>query len=118
MDYRRTHLSYLSFSPQTSFSSRSDHWQDVLAGSILGTVLAYFSYRQHFPGLASKFSDRPYSPRVKHENTEMLPTHNLHSFADSHGGGIRVSYDDHDDALTETVPRPEPGQLEDAWGER
>lgn len=93
------------------------HWNDVLGGSILGTVLAYFSYRQYYPHLASNFSHRPYSPRVKREDTGALPTHNLHSFGGTHGGD-RMGYDDHDDALAGTVPRPEPGYLEDVWRER
>ncbi|KAG9127953.1 hypothetical protein FRC07_007191, partial [Ceratobasidium sp. 392] len=40
------------------------HWHDVLIGSIVGLVLSYFSYRQYYPGLASPFSHRPYSPRI------------------------------------------------------
>jgi len=88
------------------------HWHDVLVGAILGTVLAYFSYRQYYPDLASKFSHRPYSPRIKREETEILPTH---SFQGSHD---HIRYNDYDDALAGTVPRPEPGHLADVWRER
>ncbi|KAF8803495.1 acid phosphatase/Vanadium-dependent haloperoxidase [Phlegmacium glaucopus] len=97
------------------------HWHDVLVGSILGTVLAYFSYRQYYPGLASKFSHRPYSPRIKREDDELLPIHNLHSFGGDqglHGVGGPASHDDHDDALAGTVPRLEAERLEDVWRER
>ncbi|KAF8894685.1 phosphatidic acid phosphatase type 2/haloperoxidase [Infundibulicybe gibba] len=38
------------------------HWHDVLVGSILGTVLAYFSYRQYYPGLGSEYSHRHIHP--------------------------------------------------------
>lgn len=48
------------------------HWQDVLVGSILGTTIAYFSYRQYYPSLASELSHRPYSPRIKREGEELL----------------------------------------------
>ncbi|KAK0210616.1 phosphatidic acid phosphatase type 2/haloperoxidase [Desarmillaria ectypa] len=51
------------------------HWHDVLIGSILGTVLAYFSYRQYYPSLASELSHRPYSPRIPHEPEEGIPLH-------------------------------------------
>jgi len=49
------------------------HATDVLAGSLLGFVVAYFSYRQYYPSLAAELSHRPYSPRIKRE--ELLPTH-------------------------------------------
>ena len=39
------------------------HWQDVTAGSFLGTVLAFFAYRQYYPPLSSTMSHRPYNPR-------------------------------------------------------
>lgn len=45
------------------------HWHDILVGSILGTVLAFFSYRQYYPSLSSELSHRPYSPRIKEEDT-------------------------------------------------
>jgi diacylglycerol diphosphate phosphatase/phosphatidate phosphatase len=48
---------YVSLSP--------DHWQDVLAGSILGLVMANFAYRQYFRSLASKVSHLPYDPRTQ-----------------------------------------------------
>ncbi|KAG5639518.1 hypothetical protein H0H81_000663 [Sphagnurus paluster] len=53
------------------------HWHDVLVGSLLGTVVSYFSYRQYFPSLASELSHRPYSPRIKREEAEEdgLPMH-------------------------------------------
>ncbi|PIL24044.1 hypothetical protein GSI_13795 [Ganoderma sinense ZZ0214-1] len=41
------------------------HWQDVLTGSLLGLVTAYFSYRQYYPPLNSPLSHLPYPPRYK-----------------------------------------------------
>ena len=55
-------------------SHSSDHASDVLAGSLLGLVVAYFSYRQYYPSLAAKLSHRPYPPRIKRE--DVLPSHN------------------------------------------
>lgn len=110
---------HIYISPQTSFNSGSDHWQDVLTGSILGTVLAYFSYRHYYPNLTSKHSHQPYSPRIKREDTEILPTHNLRSSEASHGGGDRTSYADNDNGVAGTVPRPDTtGHLEAVWTER
>lgn len=118
MDYRRTCLSYHShFSPPTHHSTRPDHWQDVLVGSILGAVLAYFSYRQFYPSLASKYSHFPYSPRIKCEDIEILPSHNLHTFGEHYDDGNHVPYNDHNDALAGTVPRPDTGHLENVWRE-
>jgi diacylglycerol diphosphate phosphatase/phosphatidate phosphatase len=117
MDYRRTCLSYhIHFFSPTHHSTRPDHWQDVLVGSTLGAVLAYFSYRQYYPSLASKNSHRPYSPRIKHTEI-LLPAHNLHTFGESHDDGNHVPYNDHSDALAETVPRPDTGPLENVWRE-
>jgi hypothetical protein len=42
----------------------TDHWQDVLIGSIVGLAFAYFSYRQYFPPLNDKYSHLPYRPRI------------------------------------------------------
>ena len=92
----------------------ADHWQDVLAGGVLGTVLAYLSYRQYYPSLVSKNSHRPYSPRIKRE---VLPTHNLHTLGENRDGGNHISYNDHDDASAGTVPRPDAGHLENTWTE-
>ena len=86
-------------------------------GGTLGAVLAYFSYRQYYPSLASKDSHRPYSPRIKREDTEILPTHNLHTFGESLDDGNHGNYNDHNDALAGTVPRPDNGRLENVWRE-
>ena len=106
-------------------STPPDHWQDVLVGGILGTVLAYFSYRQYYPNLASKDSQRPYSPRIRREDTGILPTHNLRTFREGPDNrnhesldlGNHNRYNDHDDGLDETVPRPETGHLKSVWRE-
>ncbi|KAA1112559.1 hypothetical protein PGT21_002058 [Puccinia graminis f. sp. tritici] len=40
------------------------HWQDVLIGSALGALTAWFGYRFYYPDLSSQNSHRPYSPRI------------------------------------------------------
>lgn len=55
----------------------TDHWHDIVVGSALGLVTAYFSYRQYYPSLASEFSHRPYGPRIKNEEDDpILPRFN------------------------------------------
>ena len=34
---------------------------DVIAGSLLGILIAYLNWRRYYPGLLSKFCDEPYS---------------------------------------------------------
>lgn len=41
----------------------TDHWEDVLTGSALGLGVAYFSYRQYYPHLASKTAHIPLTTR-------------------------------------------------------
>ncbi|PFH52415.1 hypothetical protein AMATHDRAFT_140084 [Amanita thiersii Skay4041] len=94
------------------------HWHDVLVGSLLGTVLAYFCYRQYYPSLASKLSHRPYSPRIKREDS-ILPSHGRHS-EDTHAThpfahASQPSYAEGDYELEGTVPRPDIGPMEDVW---
>ncbi|KAF9009401.1 phosphatidic acid phosphatase type 2/haloperoxidase [Cyathus striatus] len=101
------------------------HWQDVLVGSILGTLVSYFAYRQYYPSLSSELSHRPYSPRIKREDDDVLPVHaspsdarppQPHPFAqadhDRYGNGDREGYE-----LNGTVLRPNPGPLEEVWHE-
>ncbi|KAF9264754.1 PAP2-domain-containing protein [Marasmius fiardii PR-910] len=51
------------------------HWQDVLIGSLLGTAMSYFAYRQYYPPLSSEMSHKPYSPRIKREMEAILPVY-------------------------------------------
>ncbi|CAE7140126.1 unnamed protein product [Rhizoctonia solani] len=64
MDYRRT--SHLPLSSPTH--TLADHWQDVLVGSSVGLVFAYFAYRQYYPTLESPLSHKPYSPRIPRDD--------------------------------------------------
>jgi diacylglycerol diphosphate phosphatase/phosphatidate phosphatase len=47
------------------------HWQDVFAGASVGLVMAYFSYRQYYPSLASPLAHRPFSPRIPRARISM-----------------------------------------------
>ena len=86
----------------------SDHWHDVLVGSLLGLVLSYFSYRQYFPSLADPRAHLPYSPRIKREHDETLPLY--------HGRqSSSLNRTDHEDQLERTVERPGPGHITDSW---
>jgi len=90
------------------------HWQDVLVGSILGTVVSYFTYRQYYPSLASEVSHRPYSPR--NATVEDLPSHHTRTgthYAD--GGHRRVGDVVGSGPLEGTVLRQGPGSLRDVW---
>ncbi|KAH8809522.1 acid phosphatase/Vanadium-dependent haloperoxidase [Flagelloscypha sp. PMI_526] len=64
------------------------HWHDVLTGSLLGTVISYFAYRQYYPDLASDISHLPFPPRKARGGDESafeegpgLPLH-------TRGGGL------------------------------
>lgn len=95
-------------------STVPDHWQDVLVGGIVGLVLSYFAYRQYYPSLASPYSHRPYSPRIKNHETEGTSPRPLRhdTFREVEEGRA----EDHDDVLEMdgTVNRGgEP--LEETW---
>ncbi|KAK7054966.1 hypothetical protein VNI00_003429 [Paramarasmius palmivorus] len=117
------------------------HWQDVLVGSILGTVMSYFAYRQYYPPLSSELSHKPYSPRIKREMDAIIPIHHneesrhhrtpsttpmststppngTNGAAYPHSMTRRytdepMSRDDYE--LAGTVRRPDPGPLEEVW---
>ncbi len=75
MDYRRWCRFLLVFAPAgLTFSLSADHWQDVLAGSCLGVLAAYFAYRLYYPSLSHALSHQPYAPRIHRLDTS-LPTH-------------------------------------------
>lgn len=79
------------------------HWQDVLVGSIVGTVFSFFCYRQYYPPLESPLSHRPYSPRIPRDvprrdrsdpeqgehvpMTQRRPVHSSHSSVSDHDTG-------------------------------
>jgi diacylglycerol diphosphate phosphatase / phosphatidate phosphatase len=125
-----------------SFDQRqyTDHWHDILVGSIVGLVFAYFSYRQYYPPLSSELAHRPYSPRIKRDEDgddtqPYLPTHH-DTYSDraspvpgpassqpaKYGGeSRRRESPDRGDAESITVPgtvhRNNLGHLSDTWRE-
>jgi hypothetical protein len=91
----------------------TDHWHDVLVGSAVGFVLAYFSYRQYFPSLESPLSHRPYAPRIESEDESMtLP---IHADPNSPQGDRRDSGGDDVELIDGTVKRPGPSRISDNW---
>lgn len=50
------------------------HAGDVIAGSIIGIVSAWFAYRQFYPPLSHHQAYKPYSPRVPKDDEE-IPLH-------------------------------------------
>jgi len=102
------------------------HWHDILVGSALGIVMSYFSYRQYYPSLESEFCHRPYSPRIKREDEDVLPTHIQHSQPQPHAGPsagyqpdgsgrYQNAVNDEEYELEGTVLRHRPGSLEEMW---
>jgi len=71
------------------------HWQDVVVGSLLGTVISYFTYRQYYPSLASDDSHRPHSPRIRREEDEVetLPTHRSRPSSPEHDDQVQFLND-------------------------
>lgn len=53
------------------------HATDVIAGSIIGVIGAWWGYRQYFPPVASPLSHKPHSPRIPHE--DIIPLHHTRS---------------------------------------
>ncbi|KAI8082543.1 phosphatidic acid phosphatase type 2/haloperoxidase [Gilbertella persicaria] len=53
------------------------HWTDVFVGGIIGTVFAYFCYRQYYPSLAHKESQKPFPPRLSSPE-DIFPGDNPH----------------------------------------
>ncbi|KIM49414.1 hypothetical protein M413DRAFT_438592 [Hebeloma cylindrosporum] len=106
------------------------HWQDVLVGSLIGTLFSFFSYRQYYPDLSSPLSHRPYSPRIKREDPEVLPMYQNNNNNDN-GNFVGQRPTDpsstayrpntyHSDEAYElegTVPRPGPATLTEVWHE-
>lgn len=92
------------------------HWQDVLVGSALGTVVSYFSYRQYYPSLASEVSHRPYSPRVAREDIPILAHHirssSQQAYVDHHATADDVVSTG---PLEGTVLRDGPRSLREVW---
>ncbi|KAF7777549.1 hypothetical protein Agabi119p4_3621 [Agaricus bisporus var. burnettii] len=102
------------------------HWHDVLVGSLLGTVMAYFSYRQYYPPLESELSHRPFSPRIKRDDDELIPTHNHHPSGSNfpfvqppttstQGNGQYTVTNNDEYELDGTVLRPHTEPLEEMW---
>ena len=118
----RCHLAYHGFptlvpllrqSSQKADVLSPDHWQDVLAGSILGLVMANFAYRQYFHSLASKISHLPYEPRT--QRPEDVPDH--HALGLPRYQTLRRPMDrEVDDGEVELIrDAVRSGQLEQGW---
>ncbi|KAF9477369.1 PAP2-domain-containing protein [Pholiota conissans] len=97
------------------------HWQDVLVGSLIGTLFSFFGYRQYYPPLSSPLCHRPYSPRIKSEDiTGVLPTHKPATSQDypfiggHHEDAGRFEDRNASYELAGTVPRQSPS-LEEVW---
>jgi diacylglycerol diphosphate phosphatase/phosphatidate phosphatase len=66
-----------------TFYLSADHWEDVIAGSWLGILTAYLSYRLYYPSLSSELAHLPYAPRIHrldaalsiHDDPEDDPSH-------------------------------------------
>lgn len=88
-----------------------DHWEDVVAGSLLGLVVAYFAYRQYFPSLVSPVSHRPHSPRVPRDEPVLpMTAQDAQRFRDSDDG-------DQVELIEGGAPRLGSGSQKVIWGE-
>lgn len=65
------------------------HATDVIAGSLLGLIIAYWSYKLYYPPLAHRQSHKPYSPRIPAEH---LSGANEQRYADVSGEDGEARY--------------------------
>jgi diacylglycerol diphosphate phosphatase/phosphatidate phosphatase len=91
----------------------------VLAGSILGTVISYFAYRQYYPSLASEISHRPYAPRIPREE---LPRQTRLRHASGERSSRQKDRDHAEDIIESgplegTVIRGGPNTLREVWSD-
>jgi diacylglycerol diphosphate phosphatase/phosphatidate phosphatase len=113
MDYRRKCLFSVIQVRRLTYVLLLDHWQDVLAGSLIGVVIAFFAYRQYFRSLTSRKSHLPYSPRTQrledsHDPAPGLPFYRTQR-PDREGDEADV------ELIREGVKRGEPEPLERGW---
>ncbi|KAI7833807.1 phosphatidic acid phosphatase type 2/haloperoxidase [Kickxella alabastrina] len=59
----RAYKSFIVLAPELDYRH---HWQDVLAGAILGLFMGWFGYREYYPSPLSDTQDpcAPYPPRI------------------------------------------------------
>jgi hypothetical protein len=76
----------------------------VLVGSLLGTAMAYFSYRQYYPALASPLSHLPYSPRADSVDSHDPAAQPLRAGTDGRGVHSPLPYRDGSDERQEAEP--------------
>jgi len=89
------------------------HWEDVVAGSWLGMLTAYFSYRLYYPSLFSEHPHLPYPPRI-HRLDALLPTHD-HSEDDSSYYPRQSGSEAEVELLHGTARRDERPLLDQVW---
>lgn len=68
MDYRRA---YSIQAVCRDAKPMTDHWHDVMAGSILGLIFSYFAYRQYYPSLEDHKAHLPYTTRFEEPVDDM-----------------------------------------------
>ncbi|GAA5929139.1 uncharacterized protein JCM15063_004063 [Sporobolomyces koalae] len=93
------------------------HATDVIAGSILGSLVAILTYHLYYPSLLSRNCHLPFSPRIPPLNAATSPGHHLHQH-DS-GSSLEAGGRTHELPLhsssegqhsdVETCPRPQGG---------
>ncbi len=105
---------YLGLAPAgLTFYLSTDHWQDVVAGSFLGILTAYFSYRLYYPSLSSELAHLPYSPRI-HRLDASLPTHTRPEDGPSYYHR-RSGSDTEVELLHGTVRKNDPAPQDQVW---
>lgn len=97
----------------TSFNLSTDHWQDVVAGSCLGILTAYFSYRLYYPSLASELAHLPFAPKI-HRLDASLPIYGQDDDGPSYSH-MRSGSEAEVELLDGTAERTGPTPLDHVW---
>lgn len=65
------------------------HATDVIAGALLGLIIAYWSYKLYYPSLSHPQSHKPYSPRIPNEHLAGAGEDQGETSGDANGGEFR-----------------------------